>query len=139
MHLEYDVIVLGTGFTECVLSGLLSVEGKKGMQSDAIWLILNSIYISVLHMDRNNYYGGESASLTLVRCHHRSSFDLQPPIVTLSVLSCYRLKLTRNSVVELSHRSHWDTVETGTLILSPNSSCLQVCTALLSMTNTFIK
>ncbi len=39
-----QVIVLGTGLTECILSGLLSVEGKK-----------------VLHMDRNDYYGGESA------------------------------------------------------------------------------
>ena len=44
----YDVIVLGTGLTECILSGVLSVEGKK-----------------VLHMDRNDYYGGESASLNL--------------------------------------------------------------------------
>ena len=47
MDEEYDCIVLGTGLTECVLSGLLSVSGKK-----------------VLHMDRNKYYGGESASLT---------------------------------------------------------------------------
>lgn len=44
---EYDVIVLGTGLKECILSGLLSVHGKK-----------------VLHMDRNDYYGGESASIT---------------------------------------------------------------------------
>ncbi|RKO97560.1 hypothetical protein CXG81DRAFT_16740 [Caulochytrium protostelioides] len=48
MDEEYDVIVLGTGLTECILSGLLSVDGKK-----------------VLHMDRNDYYGGESASLNL--------------------------------------------------------------------------
>ncbi|XP_002739493.1 rab GDP dissociation inhibitor beta-like [Saccoglossus kowalevskii] len=47
MDEEYDVIVLGTGLKECVLSGLLSVNGRK-----------------VLHMDRNKYYGGESASLT---------------------------------------------------------------------------
>ena len=47
---EYDVVVLGTGLTECILSGLLSVEGKK-----------------VLHMDRNDYYGGESASLNLTQ------------------------------------------------------------------------
>ena len=46
MNEEYDVIVLGTGLTECILSGILSVEGKK-----------------VLHMDKNSYYGGESASL----------------------------------------------------------------------------
>ena len=32
---------------ECILSGMMSVSGKK-----------------VLHMDRNKYYGGESASLT---------------------------------------------------------------------------
>jgi len=45
---EYDVIVLGTGLKECIISGLLSVEGKK-----------------ILHMDRNDYYGGESASINL--------------------------------------------------------------------------
>eukprot|EP01110_Echinostelium_bisporum_P011968 TRINITY_DN6109_c0_g1_i1.p1 TRINITY_DN6109_c0_g1~~TRINITY_DN6109_c0_g1_i1.p1 ORF type:complete len:445 (+),score=227.07 TRINITY_DN6109_c0_g1_i1:21-1355(+) len=48
MDEQYDVIILGTGFKECVLSGLLSVDGLK-----------------VLHMDRNNYYGGASASLNL--------------------------------------------------------------------------
>ncbi|EGC37087.1 Rab GDP dissociation inhibitor alpha [Dictyostelium purpureum] len=48
MDEHYDVIVLGTGLKECIISGLLSVEGKK-----------------VLHMDRNGYYGGESASLNL--------------------------------------------------------------------------
>lgn len=47
MDEEYDVIVLGTGLKECILSGLLSVHGKK-----------------VLHMDRNDYYGGDSASIT---------------------------------------------------------------------------
>eukprot|EP00055_Hartaetosiga_balthica_P002556 m.4415 g.4415 ORF g.4415 m.4415 type:complete len:445 (-) comp2225_c1_seq1:1736-3070(-) len=46
MDEEYDVVVLGTGLKECILSGLMSVAGKK-----------------VLHIDRNNYYGGESASL----------------------------------------------------------------------------
>jgi len=48
MDEQYDVIILGTGLKECILSGVLSVEGKK-----------------VLHMDRNSYYGGESASLNL--------------------------------------------------------------------------
>ncbi|VDO30070.1 unnamed protein product [Haemonchus placei] len=47
MDEEYDAIVLGTGLKECIISGMLSVSGKK-----------------VLHIDRNNYYGGESASLT---------------------------------------------------------------------------
>ncbi|CCU75958.1 unnamed protein product [Blumeria hordei] len=45
---EYDIIVLGTGLTECVLSGVLSVKGKK-----------------VLHIDRNDYYGGEAASVNI--------------------------------------------------------------------------
>lgn len=43
----YDAIILGTGLKECVLAGLLGVAGKK-----------------ILHMDRNKYYGGESASIT---------------------------------------------------------------------------
>lgn len=47
MDEEYDCIVLGTGLKECILSGMLSVSGKK-----------------VLHVDRNKYYGGESASIT---------------------------------------------------------------------------
>ena len=41
-------MILGTGLKECLLAGLLSVDGMK-----------------VLHMDRNSYYGGESASLNL--------------------------------------------------------------------------
>src|ERR1700744_4018761 len=41
---------MGTGLTECILSGLLSIEGKK-----------------VLHLDRNDYYGGDSASLNLTQ------------------------------------------------------------------------
>jgi len=48
MDETYDVIVLGTGLTECIISGLLSVNGKK-----------------VLHMDKNDYYGGDCASLNL--------------------------------------------------------------------------
>ena len=48
MEDEYDCVVLGTGLTECILSGLLSVEKKK-----------------VLHIDRNDYYGGACASLHL--------------------------------------------------------------------------
>lgn len=59
---SYDVIVMGTGLTECILSGLLSVGGKK-----------------VLHMDRNNYYGGESASLNLTQLFKRFRDGEAPP------------------------------------------------------------
>ncbi|KAG2150166.1 GDP dissociation inhibitor [Suillus cothurnatus] len=62
MDEEYDVIVLGTGLTECILSGLLSVEGKK-----------------VLHMDRNDYYGGESASLNLTQFFRKFRPNQSPP------------------------------------------------------------
>uniref|UniRef100_A0A4W6ET92 Rab GDP dissociation inhibitor n=1 Tax=Lates calcarifer TaxID=8187 RepID=A0A4W6ET92_LATCA len=44
---EYDIIVLGTGLKECILSGLMSQSGKK-----------------VLHIDKNPYHGGESASIS---------------------------------------------------------------------------
>jgi Rab GDP dissociation inhibitor len=54
MDEEYDCIILGTGLKECILSGVLSVEGKK-----------------VLHMDRNSYYGGESASLNLTQLYEK--------------------------------------------------------------------
>ena len=40
-------ITAGLARQECILSGLLSVSGKK-----------------VLHIDRNKYYGAESASIT---------------------------------------------------------------------------
>lgn len=47
MEEKYDAIVLGTGLKECIISGMLSVSGKR-----------------VLHVDRNKYYGAESASIT---------------------------------------------------------------------------
>ena len=52
MNEKYDVIVCGTGLRECILSGLLSVKGKK-----------------VLHIDRNHYYGGEGASVNITNLY----------------------------------------------------------------------
>jgi len=62
MDETYDVVILGTGLKECILSGVLSVEGKK-----------------VLHMDRNNYYGGESASLNLNQLYEKFKKGTTPP------------------------------------------------------------
>ncbi|KAF3439209.1 hypothetical protein FNV43_RR17484 [Rhamnella rubrinervis] len=62
MDEQYDVIVLGTGLKECILSGLLSVNGLK-----------------VLHMDRNDYYGGESTSLNLNQLWKRFKDSDKPP------------------------------------------------------------
>ena len=36
MEDAYDVIVLGTGLTECIISGLLSVDGKKACECDSL-------------------------------------------------------------------------------------------------------
>ncbi|RZC03253.1 Guanosine nucleotide diphosphate dissociation inhibitor 1, partial [Glycine soja] len=57
-----DVIVLGTGLKECILSGLLSVDGLK-----------------VLNMDKNDYYGGESTSLNVIQLWKRFRGDDKPP------------------------------------------------------------
>jgi Rab GDP dissociation inhibitor len=59
---QYDAIVLGTGLIECILSGVLSVAGLK-----------------VLHMDRNGYYGGESASLNLNQLYEQYGPKTAPP------------------------------------------------------------
>ena len=55
MDEDYDVIALGTGLKECILSGLMSSVANK----------------KVLHMDRNAYYGGESASLNLDQLYEK--------------------------------------------------------------------
>jgi Rab GDP dissociation inhibitor len=62
MNEEYDVIVCGTGLKECVLSGLLATKGKK-----------------VLHIDRNEYYGGETASLNLTNMWKKFKGGETPP------------------------------------------------------------
>lgn len=48
-HGAYDVLICGTGLTECVLAGLLATEAKR----------------RVLMIDRNPFYGASSASLDL--------------------------------------------------------------------------
>mmetsp|Transcript_50171 Transcript_50171/g.151026 ORF Transcript_50171/g.151026 Transcript_50171/m.151026 type:complete len:463 (-) Transcript_50171:198-1586(-) len=58
---EYDAIVMGTGLKECVISGLLSVNGKK-----------------VLHIDRNGYYGADCASLNLSNLYQKFNAG-EPP------------------------------------------------------------
>jgi len=55
MDEEYDVIALGTGLKECILSGLMSSVAKK----------------KVLHMDRNPFYGAETASLNLEQLYKK--------------------------------------------------------------------
>jgi Rab GDP dissociation inhibitor len=54
--------VCGTGLKECILSGLLSVKGKK-----------------VLHLDRNSYYGADTASLNLTNLWAMFRPGVEPP------------------------------------------------------------
>ena len=61
MNTEYDVIVLGTGLKECMLAGLLAKIPKEGAQQGA----------KILQLDRNNYYGSDSASLNLTNLWKR--------------------------------------------------------------------
>ena len=58
----YDVIVLGTGFTECIISGLLSAHKK------------------VLHLDRNSFYGSESPSLNIKSLYEMFRPSVPPPV-----------------------------------------------------------
>ncbi|KAH0792210.1 GDP dissociation inhibitor family protein [Histomonas meleagridis] len=58
---NYDVIACGTGFKECLLSGLLSVARKK-----------------VLHVDRNDFYGADCASLNITQFFQKF-FHKDPP------------------------------------------------------------
>uniref|UniRef100_A0A8C6W3Z7 Rab GDP dissociation inhibitor n=1 Tax=Nannospalax galili TaxID=1026970 RepID=A0A8C6W3Z7_NANGA len=62
---EYNMIMLGTGLTKCILSGIMSVNGKN-----------------VLHMDQNPYYGGEGASIMpLEDLYKRFKLPGQPPFL----------------------------------------------------------
>ena len=45
----YDIIILGTGFKECILAGLLTISQNT----------------KVIQLDRNLHYGGEAASVNL--------------------------------------------------------------------------
>ena len=62
MNETYDVIVMGTGLKECILSGLLSQKGKR-----------------VLHLDRNSYYGADTASLNLTNLWAMFRPGQEPP------------------------------------------------------------
>ncbi len=85
---EYDAIVLGTGLTECIISGLLSVQGKR-----------------VLHLDRNNYYGADTASLSLQNLFQKyrnsgtTPSNLGPSRGTLQSFLTHSLSLSSHSLL----------------------------------------
>jgi len=53
MDEEYDVIVLGTGLKECILSGLLSVDGLKVLFSISFYLFLSFFLCSCFVVKHN--------------------------------------------------------------------------------------
>lgn len=53
MDENYDIIILGTGIAESILSCLFSFDGKK-----------------ILVLDQNSYYGSESPSVDLKLLHN---------------------------------------------------------------------
>ena len=73
---EWDAVVLGTGMKECLLSGLLSVAGKR-----------------VLHLDRNGYYGGASATLDIHQLFEKFAGAEKPAKETLGSLRDYNVDM----------------------------------------------
>ena len=64
MNTQYDIIVLGTGLKESILAGLLS----KIPKNDNDEKMKN---YKIFQLDRNNYYGSDSASLNLTNLWKR--------------------------------------------------------------------
>jgi Rab GDP dissociation inhibitor len=62
MDEDYDVVVCGTGLSQCIISGLMSQDQKK-----------------VLHIDRNGFYGEDGASLNLTACWKYFKREDLPP------------------------------------------------------------
>lgn len=86
MDEEYEVIVLGTGLKECILSGLLSVDGIKVSffdstdRSHRLLLYLQSLVFFCLFVCSNRYFTWTGMTITVESQHHlisiRSKFSL---------------------------------------------------------------
>jgi RAB protein geranylgeranyltransferase component A len=80
---EYDAIILGTGLKECIISGLLDYAFDFVCCCTQSMLIVAGILSvdgkKVLHMDRNDYYGGESASVNLNQLFEKFKAGTPPP------------------------------------------------------------
>jgi Rab GDP dissociation inhibitor len=58
----YDIIILGTGITECALAAIFATGGHK-----------------VLHADRNAWYGGDTAALNATQLFEKFNKGKPPP------------------------------------------------------------
>ena len=73
MNTEYDVIVLGTGLKECMLAGLLAKFPKNTPGEE------KKEGAKILQLDRNGYYGSDSASLNLTNLWKHFRPEQTPP------------------------------------------------------------
>lgn len=73
MNTQYDIIVLGTGLKESILAGLLS-------KSQIIDNDEKHEKYKIFQLDRNNYYGSDSASLNLTNLWKRFRNGEQFPL-----------------------------------------------------------
>ena len=73
MNTQYDIIVLGTGLKESILAGLLSKIPKNDNDE-------KNEKVKIFQLDRNNYYGSDSASLNLTNLWKRFRNGEQFPL-----------------------------------------------------------
>ncbi|CAH8302284.1 unnamed protein product [Eruca vesicaria subsp. sativa] len=80
MDEEYEVIVLGSGLKERILSGLLSVDGVKVSRFVSDWLLIHDLFSWVIANNRGfviSYAGDRFSLMNLkVRTLHSSLFTL---------------------------------------------------------------
>ena len=105
MNTEYDVIVLGTGLKECMLAGLLAKFPKKTEGEE------KKEGAKILQLDRNGYYGSDSASLNKQYGENRDwNVDLIPKYIMANG-SLVKLLLKTN----VSQYLEWKAVD-GTFV-----------------------
>ncbi|KAG8951980.1 Rab proteins geranylgeranyltransferase component A [Tulasnella sp. 424] len=82
---HWEIAILGTGLSESILAAALAKAGKK-----------------VLHLDENDYYGGDSASLTLLELITWADERLKPPQLGDQTHSAY-LSAQRKSFTDIHY------------------------------------
>lgn len=78
---DFDIILVGTSPKECFLSGLLAAVDKK----------------RILHLDRNNYYGGECVSFNLKQlydAHRGEDAKINPRLLNGARVNDYAIDVT---------------------------------------------
>ena len=95
---KWTLVDLKLLLQECILSGMMSVSGKK-----------------VLHMDRNKYYGGESASITPLEDVSSISTLISVFYVTLNQRVAHKLatRLENDCMAVSKHMIHQASQDTG--------------------------